>query len=371
MSDLSAYQDVFTRVAGQRYEDALGLPGALYTDPAMTEAERQHLFHEDWICVGRAEEIPNKGDFFSFDLCGEPLIIVHGRDGVKRALSNVCRHRGATLVEGSGNTRAFLCPYHHWGYDTTGKLTAAPKIDERPGFDPSTCRLPEVAFTEWHGFLFVSLGKNPPSLAETLAPLDALVAPYHLQDMRLRYLTEEVWGTNWKCLMENFMEGYHLSPLHRETLHKVNPTRLCEHLPPGPQHFGYSVGFEARVADPNTGHPDLTVEQRRTCIMAAVPPGFAMGIGSDYASFLSMRPEGPGQVRAKMGLYFYGESWSDSEIDNAVTLFQETMAEDKEVLVGLQKGLASRHHAPGPLAPQDLEGTVLDFHKYLAGRLLG
>ena len=146
MTDLSRYRDVFARVAGQTYGDALGLPGALYTDPAVTEVERRRLFHEDWICIGRAEEIPDKGDYFAFDLCGEPLIAVHGRDGVKRALANVCRHRGAKLVAGSGNARAFLCPYHHWGYDTTGKLTAAPGIDERPGFDPAACRLPEPAF---------------------------------------------------------------------------------------------------------------------------------------------------------------------------------------------------------------------------------
>lgn len=369
MVDLTNFRDTLGRVQTQSHDDAMGLPGVFYSDPAVTEIERLALFHEEWICVGRVEEIPQKGDYFTFDLCGEPLIVVRGRDGEIRALANVCRHRGAKIVEGSGNTRAFLCPYHHWGYDTTGKLTAAPHIEASAGFDPSNCRLPESPLVEWRGFLFVSLASEPPPLLDRLRTLDALIAPYHLEEMRLRFVTEEVWDTNWKCLMENFMEGYHLSPLHRHTLHKVNPTRLCAHLPPGPLHFGYSVGFEERIAGSERGHAGLTDEQRRTCIMAAIPPGFAMGIGSDYSSFLSMRPEGPGQVRAKMGLYFHGDDWADVEVDRAVRLFEETMAEDKAVLIGLQQGLGSKFHAPGPLAPRDMEGTILDFHKYLADRL--
>lgn len=352
-------------------EAATGLPAGFYTDPDWTSVEVSELFHRDWVCVGRADEIPNKGDYFSFDLAGEPIVVAHGRDGSIRALSNVCRHRGALVAEGSGNTRAFLCPYHHWSYDTTGKLIAAPRIKNSEAFDTRTCRLPEFHCETWNGFLFVSLAETPPDLAETLSPLGEMIGAYHLEDMRTRYLTEEVWDTNWKCLTENFMEGYHLSPLHRTTLHTVNPTELCRRLPPGGAYFGYSVGFTARVPDDKIGHPDLSEEQLNTCIMLAVPPGLCIGIGSDYGSFLCIRPEGPGRVRTKIGLIFFGENWEDSVIDEAIALFQATMAEDKSILVGLQRGLASRHHVPGPLAPPDFEGTIFDFHQFLAQRLAG
>jgi phenylpropionate dioxygenase-like ring-hydroxylating dioxygenase large terminal subunit len=228
------------------------------------------------------------------------------------------------------------------------------------------CRLPEVAMTEWMGFLFVSLSDDPPDLASSLAPLTGRIHNYHLEQMKLRFLEQETWDTNWKCLFENFMEGYHLSPLHRSTLHKVNPTRLCRHFPAGDSYLGYTVGFTTRVDENQVGHPDLDDEERNTCVMFAVPPGLVVGIGSDYSSFLSLQPDGAERVRVKMGLYFHGDDWSKSSVDEAVRLFRDTMAEDKAVLLRLQQGLRSRHYEPGPLAPPDLEGTCHDLQQFLA-----
>lgn len=165
------------------------------------------------------------------------------------------------------------------------------------------------------------------------------------------------------------MEGYHLTPLHRDTLHKVNPSRLCSHLTPGRRHFGYSVGFTSRVPKGRVGHPDLSDDEGNTCIMFAVPPGLLVGVGSDYSSFLCIRPESADRVRVKLGLIFYGDHWSRQDVDNAIELFQHTMDEDKQVLLRVQQGLGSRFHEPGPLAPRDLEGTIWDFYQYLSRSL--
>jgi phenylpropionate dioxygenase-like ring-hydroxylating dioxygenase large terminal subunit len=94
-----------------------------------------------------------------------------------------------------------------------------------------------------------------------------------------------------------------------------------------------------------------------------------MGIGSDYSSFLCLRPQAVDRVRVKMGLIFYGDQWSQQDVDNAIKLFQHTMAEDKQVLVRVQQGLGSRFHEPGPLAARDLEGTIWDFYQYLSQSL--
>jgi len=356
-------------IKGKPYGAAFSLPGAFYTDAEWMQTECDQLFAKEWVCLGRVEEVSQPGDYMAFDHVGEPIMIVHGLDGRIRALSNVCRHRGTVLTTGKGNAKSFMCPYHHWAYDSKGQLLNAPHLEKHEDFDSKKCKLPEFKCELWHGFIFISLLAKPPSLERELAPLEKVIRNYHLEDMQLRYLADETWDTNWKSLLENFMEGYHLTPLHKDTLHKVNPTRLCQHLKPGKRHFGYSVGFATRLPADRIGHADLSQVEMDTCVMFAVPPGLAVGIGSDYSSFLCIRPETPGSVRVKMGLIFYGDQWPMTDVDKAVDLFRYTMAEDKEVLARVREGLNSRFYRPGPLAPKEMEGTIWDFYQYLSRSL--
>lgn len=361
----------FEQCAGAGYDSAWSMPKSYYTDPAVLALEREHLFGKEWVCIGRGEEIGTPGDYMTFQLCDEPLVAVRGNDGKARVLSNVCRHRGSLLTEGQGNRPRLVCPYHHWSYDLDGRLVGAPRMDGHTTFDKASCRLPEWATEEWQGFLFVSLSQDPPPLAPCLAPLERMIRNYHMEQMTLHYVAEEVWHTNWKCLIENFMEGYHLTPLHRTTLHPVNPTRLCTHFEPGDAYFGYNAGYSPDLPRSQKGHPDLTAAEADNCVMFAVPPGLVSGCGGDYSSFVCVRPETVDRVRAKMGLIFYGDNWSQDAIDRAVRLFNETMAEDKAVLVGLMRGMTSQRHQRGPLAPADFEGPVLDFYRYCSRRLGG
>ncbi len=353
------------------YDQAWTMPKSYYTDPDVLAIERQRLFGNEWICIGRVDEIAKPGDYMTFQLCDEPLIAVRGEDGKIRVLSNVCRHRGALLAEGRGNGHRLVCPYHHWSYDLEGKLAGAPRMDAHKAFDKTACRLPEFAGEEWHGFLFANLSGNPPPLAPRLAGLAQLIRNYHMEEMKLRYVADEIWHTNWKCLIENFMEGYHLSPLHKTTLHPVNPTKLCTHFPAGDAYFGYNAGYSPDLPRSQKGHPDLANAEADNCVMFAIPPGLVSGCGGDYSSFICVQPESTNRVRAKMGLIFYGEGWPQSSVDHAVKLFNDTMAEDKTVLVDLMRGMASKYHARGPLAPADFEGPVLDFYRYYSRRLAG
>jgi phenylpropionate dioxygenase-like ring-hydroxylating dioxygenase large terminal subunit len=351
------------------YNEAWSMPKSYYTDESVLALEREHLFAKEWICVGRVEELPKPGDYMAFLLCNEPIVVVRGEDNKIRAMSNVCRHRGALLAEGRGNNRRLVCPYHHWSYDLEGKLAGAPRMEAHKAFDKSTCRLPQFATEEWHCFLFVCLAENPPPLTPRLAPLAKLIHNYHVEQMKMLYVADEVWHTNWKCLIENFMESYHLSPLHKTTLHLVNPTRLCTHFPAGENYFGYNAGYSPDLPRSQKGHPDLTNAEANNCVMFAIPPGLVSGIGGDYSSFICIQPETSDRVRAKLGLIFYGEGWPQEVVDHAVKLFNATMAEDKTVLVDLMRGMASSHHARGPLAPADFEGPVLDFYRFYSKRL--
>ncbi|HEY2891789.1 MAG TPA: aromatic ring-hydroxylating dioxygenase subunit alpha [Dongiaceae bacterium] len=352
--------------ANRPYEQARSLPRGFYHDPDFLALERERLFRRGWNCVGRREEIAKPGDYMAIRLCEEPIVLTHGEDGQIRALSNVCRHRGTVMASGKGNRRRIVCPYHHWSYDTKGKLIAAPRMEPRPDFDQANCRLPEFTCVEWQGFLFVSLAADPAPLLPALAGLEAMIQPYHLEQTALRHISEEVWPVNWKFLIENYMEGYHLSALHLKTLHNVNPTKLCRHFPPGEAYFGYRAGFSPDLPRSQKGHPDLNDNQRDDCVMFAVPPGLGVGCSSDYSSFICVQPETVESARVKIGLIFYGDGWPQHTIDTAIELFEKTMAEDKAILIGLNQGLKSRHYEPGPLAPRDFEGPIWDFYRFIA-----
>ena len=245
------------------YEEARSMPPAFYTAPEFCEFEKGTLFREQWICLGRVDQIPERGDYFTVDLVGEPLIVVRGRDEQIRILANVCRHRGSLIAEGAGKARNFVCPYHAWSYDIDGHLIRAPLIPERPDFDLKSCRLPRFACEVWGGFIYVNLSNEAPPLAPQLEGLSDLLTHYHMDEMVELHGEESVWETNWKCLVENFMEGYHLSSVHQKTLHAITPTRLCRHFPPGEGYFGYFSNFPEDLPQRGAYHPDLTAEQTR------------------------------------------------------------------------------------------------------------
>ena len=363
------FQEALRNAAHADYTDAWAMPGAYYTSEAMLAAERD-LFAREWICVGREDELPAGGGFLATQILDEPIVITRSPEGGLKALSNVCRHRAALISEGSGAARRLVCPYHAWTYDLGGQLIGTPGLHARGDFQKSACRLPEFPCETWQGFVFVNLDPDASPLAPRLAGLKDQIKAYHFEQMATRYTTHETWATNWKSLIENFMEGYHLTPLHKETLHPVNPTSLCRHTPSGDGHFGYTVGFSPDMERVRRGHADLTEEQIDTCVMIAVAPNLLIGGASDYSSFLCVEPHAPMETSVKLGLMFHGDDWTDADVEQAVVLFQDTMREDKLVLDRIGRGLRSARYSPGPLAGPDLEGCVLDLHKYLASRLL-
>jgi phenylpropionate dioxygenase-like ring-hydroxylating dioxygenase large terminal subunit len=368
-TELTEIGSALRQTSEQSYDRAWTMPGAFYRSPEFLALECERLFMREWICIGRVEEVERPGDYLAVEILQEPVVVMHGIDGRIRAFSNVCRHRGMTIARNQGNAKGLVCPYHHWSYDSTGRLIGTPRMPAREDFEPGQCRLPQFALEEWQGFLFVCLAPEPAPLRSRLAPLEEMIRPYHLEKTTLRYVAEESWQTNWKNLLENFMEGYHLSALHHETLHNVNPTRLCRHFPPGEAYFGYYAGFTPNLPRSHEVHPDLSEAQRDDCVMFAVPPGFAVGCASDYSSFMCIQPEAIDRVRVKLGLIFFGDDWEHTTVETAVELFQRTMTEDKLVLAGLTRGLRSRYYHRGPLAPAAFEGPIWDFYRYMSRML--
>jgi hypothetical protein len=123
-----------------------------------------------------------------------------------------------------------------------------------------------------------------------LSPTDPLVRNYHPADQQFLFETQEVWNTNWKCLVENFMEGYHLSPLHLKTLHPVTPTILCEKLPDGPAFTGYRANFHPDCPERGPYHADLTLQERRSDVFYCVYPSFVVGFCPHFTLYMCIRP---------------------------------------------------------------------------------
>ena len=284
---------------GRLHGQAWGMPAGFYTSPEFLASEVEALFRMEWVCIGRVEEAAGPGDYWTVDLLGEPLLVVRAGDGRLRVFSNVCRHRGMPVASGTGNTQHLQCPYHAWTYDLRGRLVRAPLIEGRDDFDQTSCALPEVAMEVWQGFLFVNLDGQAAPLGPRLEGLVPLVRNYHMEDMVLGHCETESWETNWKCLTENFMEGYHLSTVHYETLHPVTPTRLCEHFPAGEGYLGYYSGFPADLPQRGRYHPDLTDAERGYCVMFAIMPGLVAGVAGHMATFICLQPESAGRVPGK------------------------------------------------------------------------
>ena len=358
LAALTAYSD-----PAYRYS----LPPAFYTSADWLDYETENLLGMEWLCLGRVDEIPEPGDYFTPDVLGEPLLAVRGEDRQVRVLSNVCRHRNMQLAEGQGNSKRFVCPYHAWTYQADGQLLRAPFMEG--AVDKSRCRLPELKSEIWQGFLFVNLDGNAEPLAPRLGGLDGILANYHSDEMHHVFVTEETWDANWKCLLENFMEGYHLSRVHPQTLGGRTPTKLCGKFPGGRGYTGYRAHYPEQAPLRGKCHPELTELEKGCSTLFSVFPALVASQASDVLVYMSLQPAGVDQVRIRWGMSVYDADMPEEEIRSRVELWQAINAEDQAKLAKVQRSLRSRAAVSGALAPDDYEGTIRDFYGYLVRRM--
>jgi phenylpropionate dioxygenase-like ring-hydroxylating dioxygenase large terminal subunit len=345
------------------------MPAECYISSDYLALERDQLFRKQWICVGHAGEIPKPGDYYTTELIDEQLVVVRDKAGQVKVLSNVCRHRGNVVARGAGHTARFTCGYHGWTYGIDGHLLAAPLMQEDAGFQKAQCRLHEFRCELWQEYIFVNLDGAASSLGEALEPITPVIKNYHPAEQNFLFGAEEVWNTNWKCVVENFMEGYHLSPLHPTTLHPITPTILCEKLPNGAAFTGYRSNFNPACPERGPYHPDLSEKERRSDVFYAVFPSFVVGFCPHFTLYMCTRPLTPDTVAIRWGITGNATDPASKVVTDYVQLCKDFCAEDRRELEQLQKGLKSRYYQPGPLAPDNFEGTVRDIVDYMARHL--
>jgi nitrite reductase/ring-hydroxylating ferredoxin subunit len=194
------------------------VPKARYVDRAFAELEQQHLWSRVWQVAAREEQVAATGAFVEYEIGDESVLVVRGDDGRLHAFHNSCLHRGTRLAEGSGSFDGCVrCPFHGWRYDLDGRLVEVVDRHEFPSL-PDRLALAPVRVDTWGGFVFVNLDPAAPPLLDYLDPLPRLLAPYRLEDMRLRSSLTTVLPANWKVVVDAFNESYHVQGTHPQIL---------------------------------------------------------------------------------------------------------------------------------------------------------
>jgi choline monooxygenase len=198
----------------ERLERAATLPSHLYFGEAVFEQERRGIFNRTWQLAGRLEQLPEVGSFFTFEVAGEPLVVVRGKDEIIRGFFNVCRHRAGPVAQGKGCRSSLQCAYHGWTYSLAGSLLATPAFDGVECFDKNDNGLVPVKVELWEQFIFVNLDRQSPPLSEFLAEVAQLTRPFNIAGMKFVERRDYLLDCNWKVYVDNYLEGYHLPMVH-------------------------------------------------------------------------------------------------------------------------------------------------------------
>ena len=361
--------------AARPLEDARAMPPSVYTSPGFLQREIETIFSREWFCVGRSSGLANPGDYVTCDLAGQPVVVLRDREGQIRAFSNVCLHRMSTLLEGSGNARVIVCPYHAWTYGLDGKLRGAPFMAQTTGFCKHDYALPEIRCEEWLGWIYITLDRDRPAVASELGALERMIAPYRMENYVECFRETHVWDTNWKVLAENFMESYHLPVCHADTVGGHSKLEEME-CPPGLPAFNYHwITKEASLAIGNA-HPSNTRLEghwRKTTALLTLYPSHLITLTPGYFWYLSLHPKGTGQVAITFGGGLSPEFMEDPKAQNYVAslkaLLDEVNLEDRGCTEKVFRGLSAGSARPGHLSY--LERPIYDFMQYIAERTAG
>jgi choline monooxygenase len=193
----------------------LSLPAFFYTDPAIVAREFVQIFRKTWQYVARAEQLQNPGDYVTGVAGDVPVVVVHSQEGLK-AFVNVCRHRRHLVMSAAGNRKVLQCPYHAWTYDLNGCLKAAPRAELEERFQKEDYPLLPVRVETWGPFVFVNADPDARPLAHYLGDLPQMIAASGLDLAQLKFRQRREWQSrsNWKVMLENFLECYHCAVAH-------------------------------------------------------------------------------------------------------------------------------------------------------------
>jgi choline monooxygenase len=337
-----------------------------YLDPARFADELGLLRSLPSVFIPSAA-IPNPGDHVERVCFGTPLCAVRGNDGRARVFRNACRHRGMALVEGAGCSHALVCRYHGWTYRLDGSLAHVPHADAFPDLNPSTRGLVEVTSTEVDGLIVIGAVEPNAAQKEAMAALSD-GSPWRdklLPAARLVSENSVVLQINWKVLVEQFLEGYHIRSTHHQTFFPVQYDDLNVVETFGPN---VRITFPFRNIERLRDRPESqwTIERRATFVYQLFPNAM-LATFPDQVSVIVVDPVDVGHSRITSYTLSTPEIVEAQHGDTASTLLKRGVLEDNEMSVGVQRGLRSGANAFVEFGRH--ESAIGHFHANLDRRL--
>jgi phenylpropionate dioxygenase-like ring-hydroxylating dioxygenase large terminal subunit len=358
---------------------AKAMPAWIYSHPGLERLELERILLPSWQMLCHVSSLREPGDFVTVDIGHESVFALRDRDGTIRAFHNVCRHRGARLMDGTGNCQGpITCPYHGWAYRHDGSLQGVAARETFPGLDRADHGLRQVRTDTAFGFVFVALAGSPRPVAETWGALADELAPYRLAEMvPLGPITQETWDVDWKLAMDNYLESYHVPIGHPGLNRMFTPDYEDQKGVPGVAR-GVSWlreqlssrwserRYQQLVGRVSAHLPDAN---RRSWRFYSMLPNLGIDVFPEQMDFFQVLPGGPGKCIIRGGVFGLPDSSRDMRVVRYLgqRINRSVNAEDAWLCQRVQRGLASSSYSPGPLS--ELEGWMREFHDLLRERI--
>lgn len=306
--EAAPWRQMFQRLAAEQGRRDSGewdrtesdLDAAIYHDPARYEAEQRQLFRRLPLCLGHEDQLRQPGSMLARDVAGVPLLIIRGADGAIRVFLNICRHRGARLVGGDDVTcghASLSCRYHGWTYDLTGALVGVPRREAFPTLDRATRGLRRLPATVRHGLIWAVLDhrqQEMPDMAGYLGPIDQDLQALGLGSHRFFRQRALRRATNWKLIIDAFLEIYHVKRLHAATIGRfLEDTRyVADHVG---QHQRILIARDT-FAETRALPAEHWSPRQHATLEHLIFPNSIIVYHPDYVSHLGMFPTAPGET---------------------------------------------------------------------------
>ncbi|MEO0752814.1 MAG: aromatic ring-hydroxylating dioxygenase subunit alpha [Pseudomonadota bacterium] len=352
------------------------LPATWYRDPAHFAAEQDKIFARNWVYLCRAETVADPRSYRSFEVAGQPILVVRDRDATLRAFYNTCRHRGSILcTESQGKLTKHLitCPYHQWVYDLTGRLRGTGPMREVAGFDKDDHPLLPVSIAEWGGFVFVNLDPDAPQFDTLYGAETAFVANWPLSELRVGHSYSKTLACNWKVFWENFNECLHCPNIHPELSDLVplygraimarrddpnwqdtateNTPEVAGGLRDGAHSWSMDGSAQGRL--PGLTQEDLTTGQRYVTIQ----PSVFIAHHADYVRSVQITPLSATTMQLHVDWLFHPDMMAQPgfDMDPIVRFGKIVLDQDGAASELNQAGMASRAFERGVLMQEEYE----------------
>jgi len=207
------------------------IPARFYRDRDIYEQEKDAIFYRSWWYAGHASQLRDTGSYLTTSIHEQNIFVIRDRQGQLQAFYNVCQHRGHELLSGSGRTNIITCPYHAWAYDFDGELKAARNVDDMPGFAKCDFALKKVRVETFCGLVFVNLDDDAQPLAAQTGELESEIRNICPSVDDLEFAQRDTYevASNWKVMIDNFLECYHCHTAHRDFVDLVDMESYRSH----------------------------------------------------------------------------------------------------------------------------------------------